>query len=93
MLFYQGNLLLANKSSATCSASHLLTNIQGCNGERLRFYAKNVAGTGETVDIDITVQGKTYICVKNQVIVHLNIETHEYYHVKAKVIIIKNIDV
>lgn len=57
VLFYQGNTLLANKSSSTCSESHVIDSVQGCNDERFYCLAENSAGTGKRAYHNVTVLG------------------------------------
>lgn len=57
VMFYHGDQLLANKSSSTCSADHVI-NVQGCNKESFWCIAENDAGTGARTYRNVTVKGK-----------------------------------
>ena len=49
---------MANETSSECSASYVITNIQGCNQETFSCVASNADGDGPRTNLSVTVQGE-----------------------------------
>lgn len=56
VLLYQGDQLLVNKTTTTCTQSYTM-NIQGCNLETFWCVTRNLAGTSQRAYHNFTVQG------------------------------------
>ncbi|XP_048588090.1 hemicentin-1 isoform X3 [Nematostella vectensis] len=56
VVFRKNDVIIKNYTSDTCSASHVISSVEGCDRESFSCQAFNIAGTGDEVFYNATIQ-------------------------------------